>query len=104
MSLELKLLPFHPHGNFSNVVLTAGHVDDVLLQRLRTLHTEPVADDFASFFADDESGWGHTQRDAYGDQLTWTNANALQACGLTGPTGAYLCALPPQCPVALYWC
>jgi len=102
--LELKLLPFHHHGNYSTVVLPADVVDDRVLHRLRNLHTVPVDDDFASYLSDDENGFGLTLRDACGDPLTWTTADALLDSGLTGPTRAYLCALPPECRVALFWC
>ena len=91
------------YGSYSNVVLTITP-DDIIVQRIRELHVQPVDDDFSSYLSDEQNGWGLTLRDPYGDRVNWTYAKDLQTCGLPGPTGAYLCALPPETPVALFWC
>lgn len=117
MSVNLTLLPFDHDGgeswSFSHTVLQAGDNRD-LHDQIQKLNQLPVSADFTSYVSHDdayeESHYGKTTKDPYGDQVRYTTAGELLTIDSKfidwhrpKAVWAYLRELPANAKVALFW-
>lgn len=109
MGIDLTLLPFdcdYEYLVFSHTVLQLPR-DYALFDKIRDTPQKEVPAGFTSYVSQDdayeESHYGETIEDPYGDKLRYTTAGELKRCGIAGPTGAYVNELPDDNKVALFW-
>jgi hypothetical protein len=126
MGLDLKLLPFDSSvmssgdlGDwaFSHTVLNCERRSELfreIQEGTEELYT-PVPKNFSTFVSredDEETHYGNTQTDPYGEPIQSVPAKALLAFAKhkgvrdnakNRAIWAYLAALDPETPVALFW-
>ena len=125
MGLDLKLLPFDssvmPLGDgawaFSHTVLNCERRRELFQDVLDGTEglTTPVPENFATYISrenDEETHYGNTQTDPYGEPIQSVPAKALLAFAKHNgvrdnakncAVWAYLAELDPETPVALFW-
>ena len=110
MGVDLKLLPFDCDLEvlcFSHTVLNVDR-DYALFDRIKEVPSIRVREGFTSYLSRDdayeETHYGDTTEDPYGDPVRYVLASDLKTIGLPGPTGAYIEALDDDNKVALFWC
>ena len=110
MGIDLKLLPFDCDLeilSFSHTILNVDR-DYALFDRINELPFIRVPKRFTSYLSRDdayeESHYGVTTEDPYGDPVRCVLAGDLKTVGVPGPTGAYIDALDDDNKVALFWC
>lgn len=122
MGLDLTLLParYLPPDSreADSIALLRVERREGIFRALQSASTEPVPEYFGSWFHRDEAQperepfYGNTPTDAYGRRLQCIDASRLAALlaryelrGLTlwQAAYAYIKALPPTTPIALYW-
>ena len=115
MGLDLTLLPF-ADDTYSHTVLSCRR-DSPLFDFIETLPSLDVPPNFNSYLSRDdkyeESHYGLTIKDAYGEQLKYTTVKELLSMSSEFANNlsnknkavlAYLACLPNETKVALYWC
>lgn len=121
MGADLTLIvPTYPHNKdwFSPTHMDLCRYRD-LWETIRTIPAievpEPVSCHMAIIEKGDNAGehcWGETKEDPYGSPLMYVKAGDLAALkdheGVTGKyvnaaAWAYICALPKDWPIVLYW-
>ena len=121
MGLDLQLLPFDCDNDvvqYSHTILNCERHGELFRQigEMEDEKGKPVRDDFRSYLGS-APGWsdvcyGKTIETPYGDRLRFLTARDLKAFEGTGEVDdyavnraiwAYLCCLPDETKVALYW-
>lgn len=109
MGIDLTLLPFdcdHEYLSFSHNVLQLPR-DYNLFDKIRATTQNEVPEGFTSYVSRDdayeETHYGKTTEDPYGEKVRYTTAGELKKCGIYGPSGAYVNELPDENKVALFW-
>ena len=110
MGVDLKLLPFDCDMeilSFSHTVLNVRRSYE-LFEHIRALPSYCVPKGFTSYLSRDdayeETHYGDTTEDPYGDPVRCVLASDLKIIGIPGPTGAYINALDDDNKIALFWC
>lgn len=109
MCTDLTLLPFdcdHEDLSFSHNVLKIPR-DSTVFDKIRATTQKEVPEGFTSYVSRDdayeESHYGETIEDPYGDKVRYATAGDLKKCDIPGPAGAYVAELPDDNKVALFW-
>lgn len=111
MSVDLTLLPYGYGGwvtdemDWSHDALQVFEARD-LWDKIKALDANLVEPDFHSYVSRDskyeESHYGNTTEDPYGNKVKWVHAKDLKPL-LIGPPGAFINALKDDHKVALFW-